>query len=95
MRIREQLRFMLYNKTVRTRLLHVALCVQMRFNTVGHDIKDMLVSCRADTRSCDLNDFFYFPNPQYGRRGRVHSGMCAQARAGHTRPIPMWLPEII
>ena len=36
--------------------------VQIRYSQVGHQIKDMLVSCRADDLECFVSDFVYVPN---------------------------------
>ena len=40
--------------------------LQIDYRQVGHDINDMLVSCRVDDVKCDVDDFVYFPNVQYG-----------------------------
>ena len=36
------------------------------YSDFGHDIRDILVSCRVDQVACDLSDFIYFPSASYG-----------------------------
>ena len=63
---RGELRKKLFDEQARVRTGVHATILQISYRQYGHQIKDMLISCRVDDVACSSADFVFVPNVQYG-----------------------------